>query len=65
MRQITTEKKKHTHTRKTETELTNDLSPKYTNSSRSSTPEKPNQKVGRRPKQTFLQRRHTDMLIDT
>ena len=44
MRQITTTKKKHTHThthtRKTETKLTNDLSPKYTNSSCSSTPEK-------------------------
>ena len=34
---------------------------KYTSSSYNSIPEKqPNQKVGKRPKQTFLQRRHTD-----
>ena len=38
------------------------LIPKYTSSSYNSIPEKqkPNQKVGKRPKQTFLQRRHTD-----
>ena len=37
------------------------LSPKYTSSSCSSIPEKqPNQKMGKRPKQTFLQRRQTD-----
>ena len=36
------------------------LSPKYTSSSCSSIPEKPpNQKMDRRPKQLFLQRRHT------
>ena len=36
-------------------------SPKYAGSLFSSIPEKqPSQKVGRRPKQTFLQRRHTD-----
>ena len=43
-------------------QLTKDLSPKYTNNSYSSIQEKqqPNQTVGKRPKQTFLQRRHTD-----
>ena len=40
---------------------TKDYFPKYTNSSFNSIPEKqPNQKVGKRPKQTFLQRKHTD-----
>ena len=35
--------------------------PKYTSSSYNSVLEKqPNQKVGKRPKETFLQRRHTD-----
>ena len=34
---------------------------KYTSSSYNSIPEKqPNQRVGKRPQQTFLQRRHTD-----
>ena len=38
-----------------------DLSPKYTSNSCSSILEKqPNQRVGQRTKQTFLQRRHTD-----
>ena len=38
-----------------------DYSPKYTRSSCSSTSEKqPTQKMGRIPKQTLLQRRHTD-----
>jgi len=38
-----------------------ELIPKYTSSSYNSIPEKqPNQKVGKRPKKTFLQRRHTD-----
>ena len=39
-------------------QLTKDLSPKYTNNSYSSIQEKqqPNQTIGRRPKQTFLQR---------
>ena len=32
---------------------------KYITSSYNSTPEKPNQKVGKRPKQMFLQRRET------
>ena len=37
------------------------LMSKYTNSSYNSIPEKqPNQKVEKTPKQTFLQRRHTD-----
>ena len=37
------------------------ISKKYTSSSYNSIPRKqPNQKVGKRPKQTFLQRRHTD-----
>jgi len=42
-------------------QLTRNSSPKYTCSSCRSTPEnkEPNQKVGKRPKQTFLQR-HTD-----
>ena len=38
-----------------------ELISKYTSSSCSSMPEKqPNQKIGKRAKQTFLQRRHTD-----
>ena len=43
-------------------QLTKDLFPKYTRSSNKSRPEKQttNQKVGKRPKQTFLQRRHID-----
>ena len=47
--------------------LTKNLSQKYTSSSCSSIPEKkkkqtkqPNQKMGQRTKQTFLQRKHTD-----
>ena len=41
---------------------TRDQSPKFINSSCSSIPkkQKPNQKMGGRPKETFLQRRHTD-----
>ena len=40
---------------------TKDYFPKYTNSSFNSISEKqPNQKVGKRPKETFLQIRHTD-----
>ena len=42
-------------------QLATDLFPKYRSSSYNSTPEKqPNQKIGKRPKQTFLQRRYTD-----
>ena len=41
-------------------ETTDKEFPKYTTSSYNSTPEKPNQKVGKRPKQTFLQRKHMD-----
>ena len=43
-------------------QLTKDLSPKYTSSSKSSILEKQTtkQKICRRPKQRFLQRRHTD-----
>ena len=42
-------------------ELTKDLFPKYTSGSHNSTPEKqPNQKMGKIPKQKFLQRRYTD-----
>ena len=42
-------------------QLTKDQSPKYTISSCSSTSkEQPNPKMGRRAKQTFLQRRYTD-----
>ena len=41
--------------------LPKDYFPKYTCSSYNSIPEKqPNQKMGKRPKQTFHQRRHTD-----
>ena len=42
--------------------LIEDLFPKYTSSSYNSMTEnnQPNQKVGKRPKQTFLQRRHID-----
>ena len=45
-----------------EWETTDKEFPKYISSSYNSTPEKkqPSQKVGKRPKQTFLQRRHTD-----
>ena len=41
-------------------ETTDKEFPKYTTSSYNSTPEKPNQKVGKRPNQTFLQRKHMD-----
>ena len=42
-------------------ETTKDKFPTYTSSSYNSMPEKqPNLKVGKRPKQTFLQRRQTD-----
>ena len=42
--------------------LTKDYFPKYASSLNNSIPEnkQPNQKVGKRPKQTFLQKRHTD-----
>ena len=41
--------------------MANDTTDKYTSSSFNSIPEKqPNQKVGKRPKQTFFPRRHTD-----
>ena len=41
-------------------QLTKDLFPKYTSGSYNSTPEKqPNQKMGKIPKQKFLQRRYT------
>ena len=41
---------------------TRDQFPKYTNLSNDSIKKskQPSQKMGRRPKQTFLQRRHTD-----
>ena len=45
---------------------TKDYFPKYTNSSFNSIPEKqPNQKVGKRPKQTFLQKKTCRWLTNT
>ena len=54
-------KRQHTKLNKTfATDTTKGLFPKYTNSSYNSIMKQANQKMGKRPKSTFLQGRHTD-----